>query len=141
MERFWNKVKKTNHCWNWIGSIDPEGYGRITIDGQNNLAHRLSLELILGKKLSKKLCVLHKCDNRKCVYPGHLYLGSKKDNAHDMMSRNRAALAKLKTYQIIKIRKLFNTGKFTHEDIAKKFDISRANITNIVNNKTWKGVS
>lgn len=58
-----------------------------------------------------------------------------------MMSRNRAALAKLKTYQIIKIRKLFNTGKFTHEDIAKKFDISRANITNIVNNKTWKGVS
>lgn len=80
-DRFFDKVKKTNSCWVWTGSI-CHGYGRIGFNGKNHLAHRISW-LINGGNIPKNLWVLHKCNNRPCVKPGHLYVGNRIDNVND----------------------------------------------------------
>ena len=86
-ERFWNKVNKSGECWLWIGGISGNGYGIIKTNNKSIGTHRMSWFLSYGKQ-SKK-CVLHKCDNRSCVNPLHLFEGTKKDNALDMISKGR----------------------------------------------------
>lgn len=73
-----------NGCWNWKGKIHPSGY----VDLYGSKAHRVSYEAFVDKIPDGKL-VLHKCDNRKCVNPEHLYIGTHKDNVRDMIDRKR----------------------------------------------------
>src|SRR5271166_838027 len=91
--RFWSSIgERGEGCWNWIGSECSNGYGSlsITLNGKhtNVLAHRLSYQLTIGA-IPDGLLVCHKCDNRKCVRPDHLFLGSHKDNTQDMMTKKR----------------------------------------------------
>jgi len=87
-DRFWKKVKKIkNGCWEWVGATTC-GYGRIGVCGKTVIAHRLSWVWANGK-IPKGLCVLHKCDNRPCVNPKHLFLGTKKDNTRDCIRKGR----------------------------------------------------
>jgi hypothetical protein len=72
-------------CWEWMGFIRPSGYGQVH---QNKLAHRVSWELHNGP-IPNGVLVLHKCDNKSCVNPDHLFLGSHRDNTQDMMSKGR----------------------------------------------------
>ena len=92
-ERFWAKVEKTDACWEWQSRIAPAtGYGNFAIWKQGRrttwLAHRLAWFLTNGA-IPKGLCVLHKCDNRRCVRPDHLFLGTAADNVHDCIAKGR----------------------------------------------------
>lgn len=91
MERFWSKVARTQNeadCWLWLGATRAGGYGSIKVGRKLEMAHRVSYLLAHGS-IDEGLCVLHRCDNPSCVNPSHLFLGTKKDNTADRISKGR----------------------------------------------------
>lgn len=91
MERFWSKVARTENeadCWLWLGATRAGGYGSIRVARKLEMAHRVSYLLAHGS-IDEGLCVLHRCDNPACVNPAHLFLGTKKDNTSDRISKGR----------------------------------------------------
>ena len=100
-ERFWEKVEKRGEedCWEWTGSRNILWqYGQFHFGGhcgKTLKAHRVSWEIHNGK-IPPGLLVCHKCDNRVCVNPSHLYLGTHSDNLRDAWERTRVRKHKAK---------------------------------------------
>jgi len=87
-DRFWNKVNKTDGCWEWGANRNPSGYGRFRLNGRMEVAHRVGYSLAFGQ-IPDGLFILHSCDNPPCVNPSHLRAGTKADNMRDMVQRGR----------------------------------------------------
>ena len=78
-QRFWEKVEKTDYCWNWTAYKNPDGYGRFRLVEKMVMAHQFSYESIKGK-IPKGLQIDHLCRNRACVNPDHLEAVNHKEN-------------------------------------------------------------
>lgn len=143
-EAFWEKVEKKSdiECWEWLASIQADGYGNF----KGRLAHRVSWELVNGE-IPAGLYVCHRCDNPACVNPGHLFLGTQLDNMQDMVSKGRGhdhhgennPKAKLTEKDIFQIHRLKNSG-FSNKQIATNFDVTPTTISYILLGKTWTSV-
>lgn len=99
-EKFWPKVEKAepDGCWEWKANRDRGGYGRMTVAGtprKIDSAHRVAWQLTNGP-IPDGLWVLHRCDNRGCVNPAHLFLGTRTDNVRDMMAKGRDNIVRAK---------------------------------------------
>lgn len=155
MKRFWDKVEKNTQsgCWEWTAYRNNKGYGCLMWKHpnggySNRLSHRISWELIHGK-IEDGLCVLHKCDNPRCVNPEHLFLGTKKDNTQDMISKGRhrpgsvvgvahhRAMAKLDWEKVKYVRLLYFAERRTAEEISIFFGVARQTIKDIVMRRSW----
>lgn len=75
-------------CWHWIGLNNGKGYGRMVYQGRAQVAHRLAWKAWRGE-IPEGMSVLHKCDNRACVNPDHLWLGTYSDNMKDCWNKGR----------------------------------------------------
>ena len=151
-ERFWAKVRKSEGCWEWVAStMTKSGYGKIFDSGKLEGAHRVSWKLEHGE-IPDGLCVLHHCDNRKCVRPSHLFLGTHKDNTDDMWSKNRGSrsgagdkkavgarhgMAKLSEAEAREVKALRLSGS-PLKAIASKYGISDVTVSDIANGRRWK---
>jgi hypothetical protein len=136
-------VASPTGCWLWIGTCHSgHGYGLIRNERKTLLAHRVSWELHNGPTT---LCVLHKCDNRKCVNPEHLFIGTREENNRDRDQKGRGPRgernwpAKLKASDIPVIRALYVNG-WKQAEIAEKFGVSQGAISGVVNKTTWKHI-
>lgn len=139
-DRFWSKVDKTGDCWLWMGCIDSKGYGSIGIKTRTARVHRVSWELCRGT-IPKGLFVLHTCDNRPCVNPDRLFLGTNTDNMKDMVLKGRARNGHIKlTYeQVREIRARVESGD-KQATLVKEFGMSSAAISRVATGKAWKHV-
>lgn len=102
MERFLNKVDKTDGCWNWTASLRGKtGYGAFKINKKVIDAHRMSY-LIHKGDIPSGMYVCHTCDNRTCVNPDHLFLGTAKDNWQDGFDKGRIKIINAIDPEILK---------------------------------------
>lgn len=142
--RFEKSIGNRDNCWEWVGGTSVLGYGHFFMKGKLEQAHRASWK-IYKNKIPKGLCVLHKCDNRKCVNPKHLWLGTQKDNIKDMIkkgrdkkaSSDRNGGAKLNWNQVDEIRKIRKEEGTYYKDLAKMFNVHYATIKRIITKKSW----
>lgn len=119
----------------------PNGYGQIHKDGKTAYAHRVAYEIANGP-IPDGLFVCHSCDNRKCMNPEHLFLGTYLDNIGDMVGKNRHAHsatnghAKLSAEQVRGIRQAVGTQK----ELAARFHVTPSLISMIRSGRIWKHV-
>lgn len=128
-------------CWVWTASLTHNGYGQTT-SPLGARAHRVSYQLHVGP-IPEGMCVLHRCDNRACVNPDHLFLGTHADNMADMLAKgrdkrvgNQNARSVLTEEQVLDIRA--DTG--TQRGIADKYGVGKSTIANILQRHTWKHI-
>lgn len=147
MKRFWDKVQKGPDCWEWQGFISQDGYGETSYKSKTIRAHRLSWILERGD-IPNGLCVLHACDNRKCVNPEHLFLGTREENCQDMRNKNRHVIpvgshngkSKLSEEQVVSIRQMYANGGWTHRSLGEYFGVNHSTIGFVLRNEAWRHV-
>jgi hypothetical protein len=144
LERFWDRVNKSDNCWVWTAGKTAAGYGCLRRKQKLLLAHRVSWEFANGP-IPDGLEVLHKCDNPSCVRPDHLFLGTQTDNMNDMVSKGRQKKgtsdpnAKLTPEAVRAIIKERSNGS-SYSQLAKQFNISSATAYAVVKGRLWKWV-
>ena len=136
LERFESKFVKSKGCWEWQAAIN-NGYGWFAAKKPTR-AHRVAWQLYKGA-IPEGMCVLHKCDNKKCVRPSHLFLGSQLDNIEDMRTKGRAGCkgyrrGRLTWQQVCEIRKSQETQRI----LAQKYKMNQPDISSIKQMKTYK---
>ena len=135
-----------NGCWNCTSHGTNKGYPVVKRGGGNPTAiSRYSFELHHKRKIKEGMFICHKCDNKLCINPDHLYEGTRLDNARDAVERGqqpkgeRTNHTKLKFYEVMEIKELLEYGKDLNE-IAKKFNVDYHTIYDIKRGNTWKHV-
>lgn len=147
-ERFWSYVDKTDTCWLWRGSKNANGYGQLSETSgrekpKSHRAHRLSWELHYGA-IPPGLCVLHRCDSPACVNPDHLFLGSQRENMHDMIRKGRKARVAGMVGEdnpAAKITRedaeLIRSSPLSGVELARQYGLTPAMISRIRLRKAW----
>ena len=147
-ERFEEKYEPVTEsgCWIWTAQLDKYGYGRIAVDRNSRLAHRIAYKLYRGE-IPKGLHVLHNCDTPSCVNPSHLRVGTHADNMEDRANRKRGAdtsgenhsMSKLSDLDVLVIRVRYAEGE-TQQSLANEFGVSNSLVSNVCTNKTRKHI-
>lgn len=156
--RLMSKVSKTDSCWNWTGCIHyRNGYGKTSFKGRSIYTHQVSF-LVYKGEIPEGLEVCHSCDNRVCLNPSHLWLGTQLDNMNDMRVKGRAASgdnsgarkhpekiprgeshgsSKLTEIQVCEIREKFSEGRTTQRELSRQYGVHFSAISAIILRKKW----
>lgn len=141
-KRFWKLLlRKSTGCWEWPTCISPNGYGYSYLNGVKTATHRIAYILNYGS-IPIGMWVLHKCDNRRCANPDHLFLGTPQDNVNDMIAKDRGSrgekrkAAKLTDKIVIQIRQSEKSAYWW----AKRLGFSQGSIADAKFGRSWKHI-
>ena len=146
---FWDQVDVAmdpKKCWEWTGTLFRNGYGRACVDRKSVGAHRRSWELLNGP-IPDGMYVCHSCDNRKCVRPGHLFLGTPAENMQDMVDKGRSLSgsrnhnSKLTETEVVEIRERYAAGGITQAELARQYGVVEGCIWNVIHNRVFREVA
>lgn len=138
IDGFFGRVTRddSSGCWEWR-TVSGRGYGVF----KGFPAHRISWKIHKNTDPYGSY-VLHKCDNRACVNPDHLYLGTQSDNMRDMWQRDRrrynSGAARHGWEKIDQIRSAYMTGRYSLSELGRMFGMNRSLVFKIVNNTIWR---
>lgn len=153
-QRFWDNVNKNGpeirpgigKCWEWIGILfhgASSGYGRFSYGKIDTRAHVMSW-LLAGFEIPDGAIVCHECDNRKCVNPAHLYLGTKQTNTQDMYDRERRSQRgvsngnhRLTEQQVLEIKQ----SSADAHTLGWKYGVHHFTIERIRDGRLWPNIS
>lgn len=130
-----------NGCFIWTRCLNTDGYPRALMEGDaNTKVHRVVYELH-NKTSATGLVVRHTCDNPKCINPEHLVLGTSAENMKDRDLRGRHGKAKITVKEVIAIRDLAKSGKFTNVELGSMFNLNPRTISSLVLGRHWRHVA
>lgn len=148
MDKFWKYVDRqgSDDCWPWTGGVTSEGYGCFYLNGRAQGAHRVSWALSAQRQVPEGLLVCHSCDNRCCVNPAHLFVGTASDNMQDMVAKGRNTPtvgernfhAKLTTQQVARMRRQAKERDITQAELGRRFGVSQSQVSRIIGRRVWK---
>lgn len=140
IERLWSACmpEPNSGCWLWMQSLNHKGYGQVEFRGKKAKAHRASWMASFGE-IPEGQMVLHRCDNRACINPAHLFLGTAKDNTDDMVRKNRAPNRKLTVEAVREIRARKARGE-TYVSMAAEFGVCDGTLRQAGRGKNWSAV-
>ncbi len=129
--RFLSKSQKVQSgCHEWTSTLSRYGYGKFWYEGGQVAAHRMAYQLFV-REIPDGLWVLHHCDNRKCVNPEHLFIGSGQDNITDMDGKGRRGTKSKLTYSMVDEIKELLSQRYSQQVIAEKFGVHQGTISRI----------
>lgn len=154
-ERFWSHVDKDGPtvrpelgpCWVWTAALRG-GYGKFSITKRvSAAAHRFAWFIAHGRW--PEPCALHKCDNRRCVRPEHLFEGTVGDNNRDTFLKGRHPVprgvgngsAKLTEAIVRECRARYAAGSASTAELAQEFGVIENSMRKAINGETWSHVS
>lgn len=141
IDRFWSKVDRRGDCWLWAGRLNRHGYGELKVERKHVRAHRMAFAIANGE-IGPGLLVCHRCDNRACVRPDHLFLGSNTENMADMVQKGRqsrgeaAYHAKLSEADALLAIEMLMAGA-RHREVAGALNIKIGTVAHIATRRTW----
>jgi len=156
MDRLTKSLKRfvvtKSGCWEFTGFLDKDGYGRIRVKGKDMGAHRAMWIHAFGNP-SPGMFVCHTCDNRKCINPEHLFLGTNRDNLADMRAKGRSLLGRpgnaigekngqavLNEQSVREIRAAAIAGA-PRAKLAERFGVTVVAIGLVLSRKRWAHVA
>jgi hypothetical protein len=152
IQRFREKFSRSGRCWEWCAAKNRDGYGLFVL-GKLMPAHRAAWLLFRGE-IPAAMYVCHSCDNRACVNPAHLWLGTQTDNMRDKVGKGRCGHtapkkpvsgsrhhnSKLTEDAVREIRALARTG-VTQAAIATLFGVTDGAVSHVLTGRTWSHVA
>lgn len=131
-------------CWEWEGHVHNSGYGRLTNRRKTQYAHRFMWEAFYGE-IPEGIDVCHRCDNKICVNPHHLFLGTRKDNMIDAKVKNRLQRGADRHNAVLTAEIVREARKRKAEgekivDIAKSLGVGKTTLGNAIRAKTWSHI-
>jgi hypothetical protein len=136
---FWSLADRSGDCWLWKGASHSSGYGSFRFRGSQATAHRVAFQLENPAVEIGGMDICHRCDNRLCVRPDHLFVGTRQENVDDMMKKGRGPVghkngqAKLTPAQVAAIR----LDQRIHRLIAGQYGVDQAVISRIKNGRAY----